>query len=310
MKYFYGPVPSRRLGFSLGVDLTPQKTCSFDCVYCQVGKTPKTTLARFRSVDLNQLKEELRNILKKKPKIDYITFSGSGEPTLHKDLNKIIRTIKTITKNKYPICMITNSSLLYRKSIRKELKAVDIAVPSLDAADSVTFNKINRPDKRLTFKKIVGGLVAFRREFKGKIWLEVMLIKGINDSLIHAKKLKKLINKIKPDKVQLNLPVRPSVMKVSIPDKKRVEKIKEILSDDIPIEVASYPFRRSQKRFSKNIDQNILRYLKRRPASTKDLINSLGITRTKLINTLKKLISKKAIKKKNIQGKIFFVAHD
>ena len=310
MKYFYGPVPSRRLGFSLGVDLTPQKTCSFDCVYCQVGKTPKTTLTRFWSVDLNQFKEELKSILKKNPRIDYITFSGSGEPTLHKDLGRIIRVIKKLTKNRYPVCVITNSSLLYRKSVRKELKAVDIIIPSLDAADSFTFVKINRPDSGLTFKRIVVGLVAFRKEFKGKFWLEVMLAKGINDSLVHAKKLKKIINRIKPDKVQLNLPVRPSVEKVKIPDKKRIEKIKEILSDDIPVEVASYPFRRIQKNVSKNIDQNILRYLKRRPASVKDLANSLGITKTRLNIILKKLIEKKEISKKKIQGKTFFVTYD
>ncbi|MFH1504057.1 MAG: radical SAM protein [Candidatus Omnitrophota bacterium] len=232
MSYFYGPVPSRRLGKSLGVDLFAVKTCSFDCLYCQLGKNPEKTIKRISRLNLNQLGKELKLVVKNKPQIDYVTISGSGEPTLYKGLDKIIAVIKRITKNKYPLCVITNSSLLYRRSVRQELKGADLIIPSLDAADAKTFRKINKPCKEVNFKKIITGLVELRKEFKGKIWLEIMLLKGLNDSLTEARKFKEIIKKIKPDKIQLNLPARPGTEKVFAPSAKRLKEIKNILSKE------------------------------------------------------------------------------
>jgi len=228
--YLYGPVRSRRLGFSLGVDLFPKKICSFDCLYCQLGKTQKTTLKRFHCVDLPRLLKGLKKAVKKAPKINYITLSGSGEPTLHKNLDKIISAIKKSTGRRYPVCMITNSSLLHRKGVRQELKAADLIIPSLDAASAKNFYKINRPHRKVSFKKIIDGLMALRKEFKGQIWLEIMVMAGINDTIKEAKKFRQIIGKIKPDKVQLNLPVRPAGQKIKLPSSKRIDLIKKIIN--------------------------------------------------------------------------------
>jgi len=235
MSYFYGPVSSRRLGRSLGLDLFPEKTCSFDCVYCQLGRSKIRYRQRISRVNLEKLKKELAQIVGKNPRLNFITFSGSGEPTLHKGLDKIVKAVKAVSGNKYRLCLITNSSLLYRQKVRKELRGFDLIVPSLDAFDVKVFQKINRPLRGVVLSKTIQGLIKLRKEFEGEIWLEVMLVKGVNDSLSQAKKLKKLIEKIKPDKVQLNLPVRLSAGKVKLPSRKRLNQIKEIIGPQAEI---------------------------------------------------------------------------
>lgn len=308
MSYFYGPVPSRRLGFSLGVDLTPRKKCSFDCVYCQLGKTPKKTIKRFSHINIKKFQDELRQILKDKPKIDYITISGSGEPTLHKGLDKIIGNIKKITRGKIPVCIITNSSLLYQPSVRRELRDADLIIPSLDAATPQTFQKINRPHKSITFKRIIDGLIKLRKEFKGKIWLEVMLVKGINDNIRQAKRLKELVDKINPDKIQLNLPIRPAPENISIPSSKTVLRIKKII--DRKIETISTTRSKKQTRLYKKVDSQILKYLRRRPANLDDLTISLGINCSDIIKHLADLLNEGKIKSTIHRKKRYFIADD
>lgn len=304
MNYFYGPVPSRRLGFSLGVDLIPKKVCSFDCLYCQLVKTTKKIITRFTYVDEVGFKKELKEIIKKNPKIDYITLSGSGEPTLHKNLNRIILAIKKITKTRFPVCVITNSSLLYRKNVRSELKQADLIIPSLDAATRKTFNRINRPHKSLSFKKIIDGLVSLRKEFKGEIWLEVMLVGGINDSLEEAEKFKKIIQKIKPNKIQLNLPVRPSETKISLPCPKRIKTIEKIITGSRKVALS---FCRKQRKTSLDTKGEILKYLTRRPAGLSDLVNSLGMNSQQAVKFLKDLLKERVIKQYIYKRKKYFV---
>lgn len=308
MSYCYGPVPSRRLGFSLGVDLVPKKTCSFDCIYCQVGRTVSKTIRRGFYVNISALKQELTAIIKKKPKIDYVTLSGSGEPTLHKDLDKIIRVIKKITKKKYPVCLITNSSLLSRKNVRRELKDVDLIIPSLDASYPSTFQKINRPYPEISFQKVVAGLVQLRKEFRGEVWLEIMLVKGVNDSLAEAVKFRELIDKIKPDKVQLNLPVRPAPVKLRLPEDKRIREIKRIIGSNV--EVAEYSHSGKQNSFAKNMDFEILKYLRRRPASLEDLEIFLNVAASEIEKTLKIMLKNRDIKEYLCHGKKYFVVND
>ncbi|UCC94416.1 MAG: radical SAM protein [Candidatus Omnitrophota bacterium] len=308
MSYFYGPVPSRRLGFSLGVDIVPKKLCTFDCVYCQIGRTTKKSTRRISYVDFNVLERELRDIIRKSPKIDYITISGSGEPTLHKDLDKIILTIKRITRGKLPVCVITNSSLLYREDVRNELKGADLIIPSLDAATSKTFKMINRAQKGIGLKHIIDGLIKLRREFKGKIWLEIMLLGGINDTLREAEKFKGLIKKLKPDKVQLNLPVRPPAAAVALPSSSRVNEIKKILDGNIEIVASSLKARRSK--LIQSTECQILNFLKRRPAHLDDLKESLGLNSYETMKSLKKLVKNNKIKAYIYRKKKYFVTHD
>lgn len=309
MGYFYGPVPSRRLGISLGVDLIPLKTCSFDCLYCQLGRGAGKTAKRRTYIDLRSFQKELKVILKKSKKIDYITISGSGEPTLHKGLDKIIKAIKKISKNKYPVCVITNSSLLYRKKVRQELKEVDLIVPSLDAATPSVFQKINRPCKGITFEKIVKGLITLRKEYKGRIWLEIMLIGGINDTLSQAEKFKKIIGKIKPDKIQLNTPVRPAGVKISLPGPKRLKKIQNILSAGTEV-ITSFSSKKKLPKDLKGLEKKILRYLEVRPATVRDFSGSLGLNSNVIIKSLNSLLDRKRIKKRFHKGKMYFVRYD
>ena len=234
MKYIYGPVKSRRLGFSLGITLTPYKICSFNCVYCQLGKTINTTNERREYIPvqeiINELKPWLQNNILEAGDLNYITFSGSGEPTLNIKIGQLILDIKRITA--VPVAVITNASLLNVALVRQALSCADLIIPSLDAATHKIFTKIDRPKEGISVEDIISGLMAFRKEFKGKIWLEVMLIKGINDDLAHARKLKDIIDKISPDKIQLNSPVRTTAEdNILAADKKKLQKFKEILGD-------------------------------------------------------------------------------
>lgn len=307
--YFYGPVPSRRLGFSLGVDLFPKKTCSFDCLYCQLGQSSKKTIRRFSFIKFPKFKRDLREIIKKNSKIDYITISGSGEPTLHKDLDKIITAIKRITENKYSVAVITNSSLLYWKKVRKELAKADLIVPSLDAATTEVFSKLNRPHKGVVLKKIIEGLISLRKEFKGKIWLEIMLVAGVNDGKEEIEKIKKIVDKINPDKIQLNLPVRPTGVKISLPSRKRINDIKKILGRNSKI-VAKFSLKKRKREIGGDLRKNVLNFLKVRPASLEDLIKSLGVNPNQIIKQLYLLIEQGLIKESWVKKAKYFVIND
>lgn len=238
MKYIYGPVFSRRLGFSLGISLTPYKLCSFDCVYCQLGRTTEKTTKRQEYIDIKEIVEEFKSWLAansaKIKELSYVTFSGMGEPTLNTQIGRLILEIKNLAA--VPTAVITNSCFLSDPLVRKTLINADLIVPSLDAATQEVFEKIDRPDKNLNLESIIGGLIALRKEYPGQIWLEVMLVKGVNDDLTHIDRLKEIIKKINPDKVQLNSPVRltaePDIVSV---EREKIEKIKGILGDKCEI---------------------------------------------------------------------------
>lgn len=232
MNYIYGPVKSRRLGSSLGISITPFKYCTLDCVYCQLSKTTQFTLERKEYIKAKNILIELKQFLKDYPdikKIDYITLSGSGEPLLNSAIKEIISGIKKLTD--IPVALITNSVLLTDKKVRKEILDLDLIVPSLDAITQDVFEKIDRPMKsNIKIQDIVDALIVFRKEFKGKIWLEVMLVKDLNDKLKYIKEFKEVIKKIAPDKIQLNIASRPpSEPWVKIPSKQRLKAIKAIL---------------------------------------------------------------------------------
>jgi len=238
MKYIYGPLKSRRLGLSLGITLTPYKICSFNCVYCQLGKTINTTSERREYIPIQEIINELKlwlqnNILEAKG-LNYITLSGSGEPTLNIKIGQLIAEIKKISA--VPVAVITNASLLNVALVRQALSCADLIIPSLDAVTPGIFTKVDRPREGINIEDIIDGLIGLRKEFKGKIWLEVMLIKGINDDLAHIRKLKDIIDKINPDKIHLNSPVRTTAEEnVQALDKKRLEKIREILGESCEI---------------------------------------------------------------------------
>ncbi len=232
MKTVFGPVPSRRLGQSLGIDPIPSKTCNWNCVYCQLGRSKPMVSLRAEYFPREAMFAEIKETLEthKKGAIDWITFVGSGEPTLHSSLGWLIAKVKKLTE--IPVAVITNGSLLYLPEVRRELLLADAIMPTLDAGDAETYKKINRPMGEFTFKRLVDGMIAFRKEYTGKLWVEIMLIKGINDSLPTLNLLAETLKQIRPDEVHLNLPTRPPAEPwVAPPDDEGLLRATAILGD-------------------------------------------------------------------------------
>ena len=230
MTNVYGPVPSRRLGRSLGVDPIPLKTCNYNCVYCQLGRTKPLVHERRDYFAPDQIMEELKEHLSRHGpgEIDYITFVGQGEPLLCASLGRLIRGAKALSS--LPVAIITNGSLLPLPEVRKEVSAADVVMPSLDAADEATFRRIARPWPRLHVADIIDGLIQFRGEFAGQLWVEVMLVKGINDKEATLFGLRDALARIHPDQIHINLPVRPPAEKwVESPDEQDLMRAVGIL---------------------------------------------------------------------------------
>ena len=209
MNYVFGPVPSRRLGQSLGIDPITLKTCNWNCVYCQLGRTVPLTNERKEYVPQEVILAQVQAALASHPpeEIDWVTFVGSGEPTLHSGLGELICQVKSLTEK--PVAVITNGALLYRPEVRRELWTADAVLPSLDAGNRQLYRKINRPWPELTFERQLEGLSAFRREYTGKLWVEVMLVKGLNDTEEALREMATALAAIQPDLIHLGLPTRP-----------------------------------------------------------------------------------------------------
>lgn len=207
MKHVYGPIPSRRLGKSLGVSPVPKKACNYACVYCQLGRTSRMTNARKSFYPVEEILSELKGVLNARVEIDVVSIVGEGEPTLYADLDELIAGIRGLTDK--PVAVITNGALLGDEEVRRVLQKADIVLPSLDAYDEESFRKINRPHGSLDFERMFASLVAFSRSYGGQLWLEIMLMRGINDDSESLRKFRQLLNKIRYDRLYLNTPVRP-----------------------------------------------------------------------------------------------------
>ncbi|MGV8174524.1 MAG: radical SAM protein [Methanothrix sp.] len=224
MGYLFGPVLSRRLGLSMGVDLLKYKTCNLDCVYCELGRTSCLTSCRGRFVPRQKVLKEIER--RRDEPFDHLTFAGSGEPTLSLDIGEVITEAKKIVDS--PIAVITNSTLLCSPTLRREVASADVVLPSLDAASQQAFSDINRPAKGLFAEEMIQGLRDFRREFSGEIWLEVMLVRGINDH--EAESIARATQSIEPDRIQLNTVVRPPAEPVEALSEEEMERMLDIFS--------------------------------------------------------------------------------
>jgi wyosine [tRNA(Phe)-imidazoG37] synthetase (radical SAM superfamily) len=297
--HIFGPVPSRRLGRSLGIDLVPPKTCTYDCLYCQVGLTTEKTIKRKSWIAVDEIIVELKNKLSAKP--DCITLSGSGEPTLYSDCGKLIAEIKKITS--VPVVVITNGSLLFMPDVRKDLLNADIVLPTLDEGDEETFVKINRPAEGITFDKMLQGLIDFRREYKGKYWLEVFLIAGINDSDDEIDKIADCIKMIQPDKVQLNTVSRPPAEKVSALTKERLEEIAKRIGKNAEV-IADFKGNAGEN-FNAKAD-DVLEMLMRRPCSADDIAAGLKIPKLEVLKLVEELVKSGQIEPVSLNNKIYY----
>jgi len=275
--YLFGPVPSRRLGISLGVDLVPMKTCTLDCIYCECGKTSRLTLERQEYVSFDAVKKELIHYLAHHARPDYITFSGSGEPTLHKKIGDVIRFIKDQAPD-IPVAVLTNGALFYQKQVRKDMIDAAVVIPSLDAATEKTFQKINRPCSHLRLDGIIRGLVQFRMEYSGKIWLEIFIIPGLNDSNHELEALKQTIKKINPDQIHLNTLDRPGTVSTLRPaSREELEHVLRIFQMETAVIVADPPEHKALFAYRKDKASAILGTIARRPCTLKDLSEILGL---------------------------------
>lgn len=307
MKYLYGPVPSRRLGISLGIDLIPYKICSFNCIYCECGETTKLSVDRKEFKPVNEIINELDEYLKEKPELDYITFSGSGEPTLYLKLGKIIDFIKD-NYPEYKLALLTNSSLLYRRELRKELTNLDLIVPSLDSVIENNFKKINRPHRDISLNRIIESLISLRKEFKGKIFLEIFIVSGINDNEVEFLKLKNIIERINPDLVQLNTLDRPGTEKWVEPAKENtLKKALDIIGKKAEI-IGPYIPKRETVKLSHSVKKRIIETISRRPCTIKDISEILNLHVNEVNKYLREIEQEKNLKYKDQnRGKFYFI---
>jgi len=273
MKYVYGPVPSRRLGISLGIDPIPSKTCNFQCVYCQLGKTTNFTNERRDFYLREEIYKEMEEAIKQnKEKFDYITFVGSGEPTLYKSLGKLILKAKEFSSK--PICVITNGALLCSPEVKKELVNADVVLPSLDAGDKKLFVKINRPHPSIEYEKMIQGYIDFRKEYNGKFWIEVMLMKGINDSKEELVKIKNKLDLIRPDRIDINVPIRPPAESwVQIPDKNIIPILNDVFGEYNNI---NFPEQGIFSVFSSNFEMELKILLERHPMRQEQIFETFS----------------------------------
>ncbi len=303
-RHLYGPVPSRRLGRSLGIDLVPHKVCSYNCIYCQIGETTEKTLLRKEYIPTQEVLGELRAFLSKNgSSFDHISLSGSGEPTLHSKIRLVIEGIKEMTL--IPVAVLTNGSLLYEEEVRKDLIGADIVLPSLDAVSSETFMRINRPYKGLSVEKVIEGMVEFRKVYKGQIWLEILFCKGVNDSQSELLQMKKTVDRIQPDLIHLNTVVRPPSEQWAIPlSLKEMEEIRAFFGERASIisEFDRHPLAASER----DRGEEILRILRRRPLSLTDLSKGMGIPQKELEGYIRPMVEEGKIKIRSFGNSIYY----
>ncbi len=301
MNRVFGPVYSRRLNKSLGVDLVPFKTCTQDCIYCQLGPTTCKSLERKSYCSVPEVIGELEQSLEKVLP-DFITLAGSGEPTLCSALGEVIAGIKKITS--IPVAVLTNGLLLFQPDVRRELYQADVVCPSLDAGNEYTFQRVNKPVPSVTFETFLKGLIQFRKEFPGEIWLEVLLVRGITDNRDEIIQIAQCSAQICPDRIHLNTVTRPP--SDSFVTGLTISELEEFASLFTPTAevVADYPVISEVATSQEEINQDIiLDILQRHPSSLLELTSTLGVSEGVIKNLLKDLIQQQKVEVFNIRGR-------
>ena len=277
------------MGRSLGVDLVPHKVCTFDCLYCQLGRTTRKTIERAEYVPTHEVIAQVREKLDRGAQPDYITLSGSGEPCLHKDLGRIIAELKRLSD--VPVAVLTNGALMWEPDVRRACAKADLLLPSLDAGDDAMFRHINRPCRELTLDRVVDGLVQLREEYTGPIWLEVLLLRGVNAIDNELLKIKALADRIRPDRIQLNTAVRPTAEEYAeTVTKQEMKRQCQLLGPTAEV-IADYSALEGEKDFEATEDE-LLAMLRRRPCTLDDVAAGLAIHRSEATKYVEDLSAK------------------
>jgi len=285
------------------VDLVPFKTCSYDCIYCQLGRTTCRTIERKEWVPLDAVLEELGPKLTCQP--DFITLSGSGEPTLHSRLGELIRHIRAMTA--VPIAVLTNGSLLWQREVREAVALADVVLPSLDAPDPERFHAINRPHPKITLERLLEGLVALRREFTGQYWLEIMLLGGYTSLPAQARELADCVRRIRPDKVQLNTAVRPPAEEYATAvSAERLAELARLFGPRAEV-VAAHPNRRLPVPLPPSAEA-VRTLLRRRPCTVADVAQGLSMKPAEVVKILADLEARTQVQCLRRDGRIFYRA--
>ena len=306
ISHIFGPVPSRRLGRSLGIDLVPFKTCSFDCVYCQLGKTTNLTVKCDDYYDpleiIADFKERIRIVEKN---TDYITISGSGEPTLNKSIGLIIDEIKKLTD--IPVAVLTNGSMLWKREVADAILAADLVIPSLDAGTEEVFLRVNRPSPELAFRQVVEGLETFTNRYKGNVWIEVFLLKGLSDSIKEIEAISANLKNVRKERIQLNTVARPACENFALPvSRSRMEKLLKIMPEETEV-IADFSM--EEKEVFRKIDEDeVINLLERRPCTKEEISNSLGVHLNEIIKLIEVLERSGEIVNENRGGRNYYMA--
>ena len=305
--HIFGPVPSRRLGLSLGVDLVCHKICTLDCIYCECGPTTNLTSERKAYIPFDEIKAELSHYFENHPDPDYVTFSGSGEPTLSPNIGRVIAFIKE-KRPKIRVAVLTNGTLLSDPAVRKDLSRADLVMPSLDAVTPQTFEKINRPSRQIDIHRVIDGLKTFAGAFPGELWLEVFILPGINDAKAELETLGDIIRDINPARVQLNTLDRPgAVAGIKPASKQNLGRVAGII-DAANVEIiARVKDLASGNHISDDkMEAMVMETIHRRPCTVDDLTAALNIEKGKLEILMKQLILKNKIESALQERGIFY----
>jgi wyosine [tRNA(Phe)-imidazoG37] synthetase (radical SAM superfamily) len=299
-------VPSRRLGRSLGVDLVPFKTCSYDCIYCQLGRTTNKTLELDEYVPVEGVLAELGEKLKKGPRPDFVGLAGSGEPTLHARIEEIIAGVKALADD-VPVAVLTNGALLWRPEVRASLARADLVMPSLDVGTPTSFSCVNRPHAHLSFEQMVDGLLAFSREFTGKIWLEVLLLVRITDHREEVERIAAIVNRMRVDRVQITTATRPpaEACALAIPADE-LEKLRGAFSCPCEVIAENRQSGLALSSNSENAEARIIALLSRRPCTVEDIAKGLGLRPNEVLKRLYILCAKSIIRTERKGDSMFY----
>jgi len=301
--HVFGPVPSRRLGRSLGVDLVPFKTCTYNCIYCQLGSTTHLTCEVGEYVPLRELRRALEVVFQENVQADYVTLSGSGEPTLHSGIGEVIQMIKGLTT--IPVAVLTNGSLLYRSRVRGRILQADLIIPSLDAGSEPLFRLVNRPHSSLSLEKLVKGLIRLREEFSGAYWLEVMLLGGISGLDSEVAQIAEIADSIKPHLIQLNSVYRPAAEPFAYPVRReKLEYFRSFFPGKVEV-IEEREWGEGEASFEASEDA-VLSLLKRRPCSLDDICAGLGAHRSEVGKYLERLVERGWVKSQGQRGETYY----